>query len=281
MEFKFKDAVNFFNNNEIEARFNVAMYGEEFRNICDIYPIISAKKTEKSWWKIMKAHFDILLSDTRKEFKTTAATIKYCPGVYDFTNYGYIVPAWQDSQFWVNDDGQIEWQVPEPMQQINNIKIFDKNQIDTCPVLDNTASYILKLISPWFINTPKGTSLIMCKPFYHYSNDFDVCPGVLDSDIDREANKIINAFIRFNVKNKVIHIKAGQPLIQLIPFKRTNWKLKHVEIDKKFKDLVDNDGIKLVSRFSPNLTDKESLTKSRHDDTNKKFEQDYQLENKL
>ena len=182
------------------------------------------------------------------------------------------MPAWQDSQFWVNDDGQIEWQVPEPMQQINNIKIFDKNQIDTCPVLDNTASYILKLISPWFINTPKGTSLIMCKPFYHYSNDFDVCPGVLDSDMDTPPNSAVHAFIRFNVRNKVIHIKAGQPLIQLIPFKRTNWKLKHVETDKNFKDKHNHLEITCSTRFDRDITDKKSMSKFRHDDSNKKFE---------
>ena len=129
----------------------------------------------------------------------------------------------------------------------------------------------MKLLSPWYISTPKGTSLIVCKPFYHYSNDFDVCPGVLDSDMDGVNNQTINAFIRFNVKNKVIHIKAGQPLIQLIPFKRTNWKLKHVEMDKNFRDMGDVDSIKKKTRFEPQLTDKDSMTKFRHDDSNKKF----------
>ena len=260
-----------FNNNEIIVSFNELTYGKELRNICDIYPIVPAKKIEKSWWKIMKMHYDIIISG-RKEFKGIAPTIKYCPGVIDFTNYGYIVPAWQDFQFWVNDDGEIEWQVPSELGHIDNIHLHSSEQLDTCPVLGNTASCILKLSSPWYMNTPKGTSLIFCKPFYHYSNDFDVCPGVLDSDIDREANKIINVFIRFNVKNKVIHIKAGQPLLQLIPFKRTNWKLKHVEMDKNFKDKILNGRVFDDTRFDPDMIDKNSMTKSRHDDSNKKFE---------
>ena len=96
-----------FNNNKIEVRFNEIIYGKEFRNICDVYPIVPANKIEKSWWKIMKIHFDIFLSQTRKDFKAEKPTIKYCPGIFDFTNYGYIIPAWQDLQFWVNDDGQI------------------------------------------------------------------------------------------------------------------------------------------------------------------------------
>ena len=260
-----------FNNNEIEVRFNELTYGKELRHICDVYPIVPAGKIKKSWWKIMKTHYDIFLSRTRKEFKTSKATIKYCPGIYDFTNYGYIVPAWQDFQFYVDDNGGIEWQVPPTINHIDNIRPHGQEQVDTCPILGDTSS-LLKLNSPWYISTPKGTSLILCKPFYHYSNDFDVCPGVLDSDIDKEENQAINAMLRFNVRNKVIHIKAGQPLIQLIPFKRTNWKLKHVEIDKNFKDIIGKDGIKSISRFSSPLTDKDSMTKFRHDDSNKKFE---------
>jgi len=258
--------------NEIIVHYNEIIYGKEFRNICDIYPIISAKKTEKSWWTIMKSHFDILLSHPIKKFKKSVATIKYCPGIYDFTNYGYIIPAWQDFQFWVDEEGRVQWQVPDLMGTINNIEIHPREQVDTCPILDNTAECVLKLISPWYISTPKGTSLFLCKPFYHYSNEFDVCPGVLDSDIQTNPNKIINVFIRFNVRNKVIHIKAGQPLLQVIPFKRTNWKLKHVEMDKNFRDMISNEGTKRKTRFESEITDKNSMTRFRHDDSNKTFE---------
>ena len=261
-----------FNTNEIIVRFNENTYIKELRPICDVYPIVPAGKIKKSWWKIMKTHYDIFLSRTRKEFKGIEPTIKYCPGIYDFTNYGYIVPAWQDFQFYVDDNGEIEWVVPVSMQQINNVQTHPKEQVDTCPILDNTASFILKLVSPWLIRNPKGTSLMICKPFYHYSNDFDVCPGVLDSDLDRNSNNSINAMIRFNVRNKVIHIKAGQPLIQLIPFKRTNWKLKHEKFDKHFKDMITSDDIERCTKFEPAITNKDSMTKFRHDDSNKKFE---------
>ena len=260
-----------FNNNEIIVHFNEFIYGPKFKNICNVYPIVPAKKIEKSWWKIMKTHYDIFLSG-RKNFKSKQTTIKYCPGILDFTNYGYIVPAWQDFQFWIDDDGKIEWIVPELMASVKNIRIHPSEQIDTCPILDNTAPFILKLVSPWLVRTPKGTSLINCKPFYHYSNDFDICPGVLDSDIDKEENQAINAMLRFNVRNKVIHIKAGQPLNQLIPFKRTNWKLKYLESDKNFRDMITSDNIKRDGRFESRPDDKNSMTTFRHDDSNKKFE---------
>ena len=251
-------------NNEIKVGFNEFTYTEIYKDLCEVYPIIPAKKTEKSWWKIMKSHYDILLSNTRKEFKGTAPTIKYCPGIYDFTNYGYIVPAWQDFKFKVDDDGEIEWQLHPSMKNVENIYTHSQEQVDTCPILDNTVLYILKVVSPWLISTPKGTSLIICKPFYHYSNDFDICPGVLDSDMDFSlANHQINAMIRFNVKNKVIHIKEGQPLIQIIPFNRTNWKLKYLEIDKYIDEFPNH---------FKNTKQRTSTTQFRHDNSNKKFE---------
>ena len=70
----------------------------------------------------------------------------------------------------------------------------------------------------------------------------------------------------------MIHIKAGQPLIQLIPFKRTNWKLKHVEMDENFKDMHEKDAIVVETRFNPQIMDQDSMTSFRHDDSNKKFE---------
>ena len=262
-----------FNNNEIKVGFNEFEYDEMYKSLIDVYPITSAKKTEKSWWKIMKVHYDVFFSNKRKEFTSKNPTIKYCTGIYDFTNYGYIVPAWQDFQFFVDDEGKIDLLKPFAMEQVNNIKHHPHQQLDTCPILDNSAKGILKIISPWLISTPAGTSLIMCKPFYHYSNDFDVCPGVLDSDIEFSLpNHEINVMLRLNVKNKVIHIKAGQPLIQLIPFKRTNWKLKHWEIDKNCRDKIIKKLIKTDTRFEKRITDKDSMRDFRQDDSNKNFE---------
>ena len=247
-------------DNEIVTGFNEFTYPQEHKELCNIHPIIPARKIEKSWWKIKKTHFDIFFSNKYKEQKPT---IKHCPGIYDFTNYGYIVPAWQDFKFKVDENGDIQYQLNPSMENVENIFTHSQEQVDSCPILDN-ALHILKVVSPWLVSTPKGTSLIICKPFYHYSNDFDICPGVLDSDMDFSlANHQINAMIRFNVKNKVIHIKEGQPLVQIIPFNRTNWKLKYLEIDKYIEEFPDH---------LKNTKQRRSATQFRHDNSNKKFE---------
>ena len=135
----------------------------------------------------MKSHYDVFLHP-RKDFKVSMSTAKYCPGLWDFTNYGYIVTAWQDFDFWVNDRGEIEWQVPPIMENVQNIFLHADRQVDSCPILDNTESgvtSIMKLLSPWYISTPKGTSMVMQKPFYHHSVDFDICCLV---DFELEIN---------------------------------------------------------------------------------------------
>ena len=71
--------------NNIEVRFNEFVYGKDLKNICDVYPIISAKKTEKSWWTKMKTHYNAFLYGPNYKFQKKVHTVKFCPGIFDFT----------------------------------------------------------------------------------------------------------------------------------------------------------------------------------------------------
>ena len=260
-----------FDKPTLKVYFNEFDYPEELRSLIDLYPIISTKKIDRDWWKKMKSSVKIFLSQNNPEFKTQSATLKYCPAIYDFINYGYTVPAWQDFQFYIDDQGEIECITPPSMPVKPHLAPAD--QIDTCPIMGDTASEVVKLVSPWLIDSPKGFSTIFCKPFYHYSNDFDVCPGILDTDVNETSNKIVNVFLRFNVKNKVIKIDAGQPLLQLIPFKRMNWTLSIEKPNEKLKKMFKMIRIWENSRVEGwKKNEKESLTKNRVQE-NKKFEE--------
>ena len=261
-----------FNNNEIEVRFNEFIYGKNLRNICNAYPLVPAKKIEKSWWKIMKTHYDIFLSNTRKEFKSILPTMKYCPGIYDFINCGYTVPAWQDFEFFLEDNGNIKWRIPDTLDNAYIIKVHDESQHKGCPMSTGTKG-LLKIATPWMIDTPEGYSTIFTKPFYDHPKGFDVCPGILDTDMDLLTNKQISIFIRIDVKNEVIRINAGQPLLQLIPFKRENFSYEICEPTEEFKTMVKRSYWGTASRFGNSLRvdGKDSLRTKRHQD-NKNFE---------
>ena len=80
-----------------------------------------------------------------------------------------------------------------------------------------------------------------------------MCPGIIDSDLDKRSNHLINVFLRFNVVEKEIVFRAGQPLCQLIPFERQNTKLTiSEEPSKKVKKTIIKDLAAGMCRFPNN-----------------------------
>jgi hypothetical protein len=121
------------------------------------------------------------------------------------------------------------------------------------------------------IETPKGFSVLFTKPFYDYNSDWDQCPGILDADRTPTSCHEINVFFRFNTKDKVIKFQAGDPLVQLIPFKRMNMKLEHTsEGSKKLKDQQRLDYLDRRSQFNRENIRGKTLEKFR-DASTKKF----------
>ena len=225
----------------------------EFKNL---YPIVPATDTDRSWWQNMKSHFTLEEKIHRdgKIRKEEHSTMKYCPGVFDFTNCGYIVPFFCDMIFYVGEDRTITWNIPEWMPPAT-VSIHEKEQMDSCPIAHgkNTGEAILKVNSPWYWETPKGWSTLITKPFYNYANDFDICPGIIDSDLDNLSNHQLNAFLRFNVIGEEIVFRAGQPLMQLIPFERQNTKLTITDKpDEKSQKIIDRGHARWKSTFSDN-----------------------------
>ncbi len=239
-----------------KIRASFAGDNEKFLEFQKLFPIVPATTADRSWWKEMKAHFFVerLISKDGTTKQEKSNTMKYCPGVFDFSNCGYIVPCLNDMAFYVNRAQEITWQLPSWIPE-RWIDFQGKEQIDSCPISHgkNTGNGIIKVSTPWIWETPKGWSTIITKPFYNYSNDFDVCPGIIDSDLDNWSNHLINIFLRFNVIDKEILFRAGQPLCQLIPFERQNTKLTITEEpSKKTKKTIIKDLAAAQSRFSNN-----------------------------
>ena len=266
--------MKFFNRPaKIKASFGMTIPGsgyEHLKELQNLYPIVPAADSDRNWCKDMKKTY--LKRTEEREFENN--TMKYCPGVYDFSNAGYIVPCLFDMKFYVHsENGAVEWEIPEGIPNAW-VHAHDKEQVDSCPIAHgkNTGDHIIKVTTPWFWETPKGWSTIMTKPFYNYSNDFDVCPGIIDSDLNHMSNHLINVFLRFNVTDKKIIFDAGQPLCQLIPFERQNTKLIHTEQpDKKEITLIERSLTRRQSTFSdsPNARTGKSLLDYRDPSTKK------------
>jgi hypothetical protein len=96
-----------------------------------------------------------------------------------------------------------------------------------------------KILNPWIIKTPPGYSCLFIPPMNNSDDRFSIIPGIVDTD---KYFKEINFPIIINGdKYPVLEtiLKLGTPYVQVIPFKRDQWKMKIETLDKKKYDQND------------------------------------------
>jgi hypothetical protein len=89
----------------------------------------------------------------------------------------------------------------------------------------------VKLDCPWAIHTKPGYSLMWLPMLYHDKN-YQALPGIIDTDLILNRNPI-NIMLKEPVTTL---IKMGEPLVQIIPFKRevvTAVSREYTERDEK------------------------------------------------
>ena len=187
-------------------------------------PITPASECLPDWWKNLKRK-----NNNAYNNKPTS-TAKTCPGIFDFTRAGYILSMWADVHFLWNCGKGDEWQIKTSsiLQHLHEpFTSHSHKQVEGAPFLEDSCRLMIKLNSPWYIQVPTGVSLFLTQPFYHINNDFTVCPGIIDPEINRISNKELNVFLKFNVSDKPIKILRGQPLMQIIPFVRAEYEFEN------------------------------------------------------
>jgi len=246
----------------------------------ELSPVVPASSIIPDWYVKLKKYYinDFDKSHDRRNeeyVKGVYPTVKRCPGIFDFLRAGYIVPAWSD--FLVRWDGTNNPAIFEEsvaMKEISNKSFtiqhsayfendinYEYPQAEGAPFLNDSCKDILKLITPWCVDTSEGISLLFLQPYYHNSTDITIMPGMLDTDIEYINNKHISIFLKINSPNKDIFIERGTPLLQVIPFKRTDYKFECItrptkemirnfevlgmELHTKFRNVSDDDAKKM------------------------------------
>jgi len=105
-----------------------------------------------------------------------------------------------------------------PLEQVGGSCTFMANK--------NGNVSVIKILNPWKIKTPKGYSCLFVSPFYNEMDHFYIINAIVDTD---RFHDWINFPILINNDkypsfDKIF--KQGTPYVQIIPFKRENWKLK-------------------------------------------------------
>ena len=141
----------------------------------------------------------------------------HCPGMIDYKNFGYIVPAWDDIHILANKAGTAavvgggsratSFKQARKMDPGIVEGIFTPEEVPLCPI---------HVGSPWsiFVHNKKVSAMLM-PAFYHsaFLDDLYVYPGIVDY-----GNFTVMNFIFAAKRPCNITIKVGEPLLHIIPF---------------------------------------------------------------
>lgn len=185
------------------------------------------------------------IPDWFKNLKTTRkySTIKSCVPFLDSLITGYTLVLPQDIYIKHNfKEGELNGTTFEPAMRhmadhcrklnlnINfesNIHPIEQVGGKSCPLAEKNKNLPFhKIMNPWKIKTPKGYSCLFIPPLNNRDDRFEILSGIVDTDT--HPLEINFPFIINGDKYPTLEtvLERGTPYVQIIPFKRENWKMK-------------------------------------------------------
>ena len=155
-----------------------------------------------------------------------APTAKKCPPFTDTFSMGYIIPTWQEFNL-IPVDGVYSFRagithIHNPYEQSKPVCSYQfPEQYQGTPL---TGYQVLKIQTPWIIKTPPNTSLLILPPIGGTSLPFEAIPAVIDTDTYHVPFGF-TCKIKYD-PNKTYNIQPGQPIAQVIPFRRESWNME-------------------------------------------------------
>jgi hypothetical protein len=157
-----------------------------------------------------------------KQHKTAERTgdpkFAACPGMHDFYQAGYIIPAWEDFEIIVTKTeikiniGVGQSFVCKPTEKMQYSVVAGAANID-----EDITPHAMKLVCPWKVFTKPGYSAFVMPALFHspFLRDIFVYPGIIDYDRYHTINVMFSPLKEMHIK-----IYAGTPLLQVFPYKR-------------------------------------------------------------
>lgn len=181
------------------------------------------------------------------------ATAKKCMPMLDAITSGYTIPLWSDVQVREVDlKPRITWRSAQDVFEMHGSSSM---LIDTPPGYHGRA---FKFISWLQIKTPPGYSIMVTTPSGHYNSPFRAIPAIIDSD----TPTIDLSFPVWVKKGFSGIVEKGHPMVQIIPFKRENWKSKFSYITEEQYKINQQKGFysTIVNHYIKNAWKKKKYT---------------------
>ena len=145
------------------------------------------------------------------------ATLKTCVPFLDSLTMGYIIPFDQD---YLIDPVENDFTLTPANKEQNDIGYHDQAQLpeDWKKTSNGNTG---KFMNKWLIKTPPGYSCLFMQPMNRAEKRFQIIAGIVDTD---NYMNVINFPFYWHVWDSQTVIKKGEPMVQIIPFKRESWK---------------------------------------------------------
>lgn len=144
------------------------------------------------------------------------STVKACVPFLDSLTTGYIVELWQDVQVSIRDGmPYMNWNSTPTPAALRGMDI-----LQGMPMGESNLNFHLAWENPFYLQTPKGYSLLITHPLNRFDLPFTTTSGVVDAD-----SIMTNGSVPFILKEGFEgFIPKGTPIMQIIPFKRDDWE---------------------------------------------------------
>lgn len=182
-----------------------------------------------NWYKKLP-----VLDKLREEDNFEDLTAKRCIPILDAMTFGYNMVTTTDYHFEYDEANELSnFSGREDIISQKPISMHPITQISTANPSEEFIRYAYKWSNTWIIKTPPGYSCLFTNPLNSIESPFYSLDGVVDTD-----NYFQPVLFPFLMKKGFSGtIPAGTPVIQIIPFKREDWKMK---VNDKFsKELLD------------------------------------------
>jgi hypothetical protein len=216
-----------------------------------------ASQAIPDWWRAMTPYLKTPDNPEGKTFiiqnHLSNASAKKCVPMLDALTSGYIIPLWADVQVRnVVDSKHLTWRVTNDVFQEHGEQA---REVET-PIGYN--NQVFKFMNNWRIITPKGYSCLFVPPFGYRQTGVQAIPAVVDTD--KNAIEILPP-VWFQSDFEGI-LEKGTPLVQVIPFKRSDWKAEYSYLkDGEYQKIEDKHfGTTLINHYIKNIWDKKTYS---------------------
>lgn len=225
--------------NNLSKKIDFWYANPDFKDLLDLPS--PAKKEISQWYR---SHPQYISGDKLKfERHGVNLGVKSCIPFLDIMTSGYIIKLHCD--ILIDEDRNIFWK-----HQIQPISARPEDTFKNIPSVPGFEKFSQVWEVLFDFKLPKGYSAIVTQPFNKFDLHTYTTSAIVDADFGVPGGQIPFAI----EKDFTGIIEAGTPIIQIIPFKREDWKMNFSEGKSSFK--VWNDKRKIVGWYKHNVWQK-------------------------